>query len=518
MALGHDLGGGSAKLRARAQIHVRLYKLLIPIALAACAFAQDLKEFEKRVTEFTLPNGLHFIVLERHEAPVVSFHTYVNAGSVDDPKGQTGLAHMFEHMAFKGTDTIGTTNPVEEKKALAEVERTYDAVDAEKNKLEKADPAKLKKLQEELDAAIEKANSFAIDNLYPRIIEENGGVGMNANTGEDSTNYFYNFPANRVELWFYLESSRFLHPVYRQFYKERSVVREERRMRTESDPQGKLLEAMLGTAIMAHPYRIPAVGWASDIENLRVSDAEKFFGTYYVPANLTIAIVGDVDPAKMKSFATEYFGRLAKRPLPPPVTTVEPPQEGPKRVEIASPAQPIEVIAYHRPDEHDKDDPVFDVISAVLSEGRTSIMYRDLVRDKRLALAAGADSSMPGGKYPSLFFFYLVPGLGHTAAENEKELDTILENFEKTNVDAATLARVKTRTRAGLIRRLDNNAGLAQLLAEYYANYGDWRKLFTSIDDIDKVTADDVQRVAKQYFTPENRTIGVTYQPAGENK
>ena len=184
--------------------------------------------------------------------------------------------------------------------------------------------------------------------------------------------------------------------------------------------------------------------------------------------------------------------------------TVEPLQEGPKRVDIASPAQPIEVIAaYHRPDQYDKDDPVFDVISAVLSEGRTSIMYRDLVRDKRLALAAGADSTLPGGKYPNLFLFYLIPALGHTVAENEKELDGILENFEKTqNVDSATLARVKTRTRAGLIRRLDNNAGLAQLLSEYYANYGDWRKLFTSIDDIDKVTADDVQRVAKQYFTP----------------
>jgi predicted Zn-dependent peptidase len=363
---------------------------------------------------------------------------------------------------------------------------------------------------------MEKANSFVVDNLYPRIIEENGGVGMNANTGEDSTNYFYNFPANRIELWFYLESSRFLHPIYRQFYKERSVVREERRMRTESDPQGKLLEAIQATAIEAHPYRVPPVGWASDIENLRVKDAEKFFATYYVPANLTISIVGDVDVAQVKALATEYFARLPKRPLPPPVTTVEPPQEGPKRIDIESPAQPIEVIVYHRPDQYDKDDPVFDVISSVLSEGRTSIMYRDLVRDKRLALAAGAEGQLPGGKYPGLFLFYLIPGLGHTAAENEKELDTILANFEKTKVDDATLARVKTRTRAGLIRRLDNNAGLAQLLAEYYANYGDWRKLFTSLDDIDKVTADDVQRVARQYFTPLNRTIGTTYQPAGQ--
>jgi predicted Zn-dependent peptidase len=490
---------------------VKIPRLILPIALAASLPAQNLRDFEKRVTEFTLANGLHFIVLERHEAPVVSFHTYVNAGSVDDPKGRTGLAHMFEHMAFKGTESIGTTDPVAEKKALAEVERIYDQVDAERNKLATADPEKIRKLQAELDQAIEKANSYVVPNLYPQIIEENGGVGMNANTGEDSTNYFYNFPANRIELWFYLESSRFLHPVFREFYKERSVVREERRMRTESDPQGKLFEQLIATAIEAHPYRVPTVGWASDIENLRVDDARQFFDKYYVPANMTMSVVGDVDPKRIRSLAEEYFSRLPKKPLPPPIATIEPPQDGPKRVEIESPAQPMEFLVYHRPDQYDKDDPVFDVISSVLSSGRTSIIYRDMVRDKRLALAAGAEDSLPGGKYPNLFFFYLMPGRGHTAAENEKELDAILANFEKEKVDEVTLARVKVKTRAGLIRQLDSNEGLAQLLASYYANYGDWRKLFTSIDDIDKVTADDVQRVAKQYFTPRNRTIALIY-------
>ena len=479
--------------------------------------AQNLKEFEKHVTEFTLPNGLHFIVLERHEAPVVSFHTYVNAGSVDDPKGKTGVAHMFEHMAFKGTEKIGSTDPVAEQKALAEVERIYDQFDAERNKLSKADPAKLKALQARLDAAIEKADSYAEENLYPRIIEQNGGVGMNAETSEDSTKYFYNFPANRVELWFYLESARFLHPVPRQFYKERSVVREERRMRTESDPQGKLFEQMLAAAMEAHPYRNPPVGWASDIENLRVKDANAFFATYYVPGNMTMSIVGDVDPNRMRALATEYFGRLAARPLPAPVRTVEPEQEGPRRVQVVSPAQPIELLAYHRPDQNDKDDPVFDVISGLLAGGRTSILYRDMVRDKQIALASGADATVPGGKYPGLFLFYLVPAPGHTVSENEKELDTVLAQFLKSRIDEPSLARVKTKTRASLINQLDSNAGLAQLLAFYYVNYGDWRKLFTSIDDIEKVTADDVQRVAKQYFTPENRTVAFTYQPEPEN-
>jgi predicted Zn-dependent peptidase len=458
---------------------------------------------------------MHFIVLERHEAPVVSFHTYVNTGSVDDPKGRTGLAHMFEHMAFKGTETIGSTNWPAEKLALANIERVYDQLDAERNKLAKSDPAKIKTLEDQLQTAIDKADSYVLSNLYPRIIEENGGVGMNASTGEDSTDYFYNFPANRVELWFYLESARFLHPVFREFYKERNVVREERRMRVESDPQGKLMEQMLATSIAAHPYRNMPGGWASDIENLRVKDAEKFFNEYYVPGNITMAVVGDVNPARIRSLAEEYFARIPKRPLPDPVLTIEPVQEGPKHTEIASPAQPMEFIAYHRPDQYDKDDPVFDVLSSLLSGGRTSLMYKDIVRDKKLALAAGAESQFPGGKYPSLFFFYLIPGLGHTAAENEKEVDSIIATLQKEKVDEAALARVKTRTRAGLIRQLDDNAGLAQLLASYYVNYGDWKKLFTALDDIDKVTTDDVKRVATQYFTPENRTVAVTYQPEG---
>src|SRR5579862_4058920 len=267
--------------------------LLCPLLLAA----QSLKDFEKRITEFTLGNGLHFIIFERHEAPVVSFHSYVNAGSVDDPGGETGIAHMFEHMAFKGTETIGTKNYAQERAAMDEVEKVYDQYDAERNKGVRADKAKVAELEKQLKAAMEKANSFVIPNAYPQLIEENGGVGLNAGTGEDSTQYFYNFPRNRLELWFLLESQRFYDPVFREFYKERDVVREERRMRVESSPQGMLVEALLATAFAAHPYRNMPGGWASDIENLRLTDALKFYKVYYVPSNITIGIAGDVNPA-----------------------------------------------------------------------------------------------------------------------------------------------------------------------------------------------------------------------------
>ena len=260
--------------------------LLLPGLLAA----QSLQDFEKKVTKFTLPNGLTMLILERHEAPVVSFHTYANVGSVDDPSGRTGLAHMFEHMAFKGTDTIGTTNWPEEKKALDAVEAIYDRLEAEQNKAFRADPKKIEALKADLKGAIDKANSFVEPNEFDRIVESNGGEGMNANTAEDQTQFFYSFPSNRIELWFLLESSRFLNPVLREFYKERDVVREERRMRTESDPVGKLVEQLLATAFTAHPYKVSPIGWSSDIEQLRRTDALPFFKRYYTPGNQTIAI------------------------------------------------------------------------------------------------------------------------------------------------------------------------------------------------------------------------------------
>jgi predicted Zn-dependent peptidase len=484
--------------------------LLSPLLLPA----QLLKEFEKKVTEFTLPNGLHFIVVERHEAPVVSFHTYVNAGSVDDPSGETGIAHMFEHMAFKGTDSIGTTNWAEEKKALEAIEAAYDQLAAEENKGPKADKAKVQTLEERVQMAIERAQAFVIPNEYPRIIEENGGVGLNAGTDYDSTEYFYSLPSNRVELWFLLESSRFLHPVFREFYKERDVVQEENRMRVESSPQGKLLQDFLATAFAAHPYRNPAGGWPSDVAGLRVSDARAFFEKYYVPANITIAIVGDVNPADARRMAERYFGPLPKRPLPPLLRTEEPPQPGPKNAIVDSPSQPILVVGYKRPDQYDKDDPVFDILSEILSGGRTGLMYQQLVRDKQLALAADAGATFPAGRYPNLFLFFIAPSLNHTVDENQKAMFEILDHLKMEKVDEQTLARVKTKARAGVIRRLDNNAGLAALLTANQAAYGDWRKLFTSLDDLEKVTADDVQRVARQYFATPSRTIAYT-SPAG---
>jgi predicted Zn-dependent peptidase len=489
-------------------------KLCFAIAFIGFTFSpaagQNVAEFEKKVSEFTLPNGLHFLLVERHEAPVVSFHTYVNAGSIDDPAGSTGLAHMFEHMAFKGTETIGTTDWPREKKAIEEIERTYDQLEAERAKGPRAKRVTLETLEGALKIAINRAQDYVASNEYTRIVEENGGAGLNAGTGVAATEYYYSLPSNRIELWFLLESQRFLHPVFREFYKERDVVMEEYRLRVESNPQGLLLQDFRAAAFEAHPYRNPPGGWPSDVRNLRVAEARAFFDKYYTPSNMNIAIVGDVNPTDAKRMAEKYFGPLPSRPAPPPVHTDDPLQRGPRTVLVESQSQPLAVIGYKRPDQYDKDDPVFDALSIILTSGRTSLLYQDLVQEKRLALRAECAPTFPDGRYPNLFVFLLMPAQGHTLEENQQELDATLARLASQKVDDATMARVKTKVRAGVIAQLDSNAGLASLLTRYYASYGDWRKLFTAIDDISKVTSADVQRVAARYFTKQNRTVAYT--------
>jgi predicted Zn-dependent peptidase len=346
------------------------------------------------------------------------------------------------------------------------------------------------------------------------VISENGGVGLNAGTSVDSTTYFYSLPANRLELWALLTSKTLREPILREFYKERDVVREERRMRFESSPTGKAQELLMLAAFLAHPYR-SLIGFGSDLENLRAGVAEEFFKKYYVPRNIVVAIAGDVKPGEVKRLADTYFASLPAGPAPPPVVTVEPKQEGERRVAVETPSQPFTFIGYKRPAETHPDDPVFDVIASILSSGRTGMLYKDMVRDKKLALAAGAGATFPGGKFPSLFLLYAMPAAGKTLEENEKELYAVVEKLKTEKVDEVTLKRVKTKVRAGLIRQLDSAFGMAYQLAAAYTSYGDWRKVFTGLEDIERVTADDVQRVAKQYFNQGQRTVVFSTKPTG---
>jgi len=479
------------------------------LLLSVASFAQDVKSFEKRITLKKLPNGLTVLICERPEAPVFSFFTMVDAGSVQDPMGKTGLAHMFEHMAFKGTDKIGTTDYAVEKPLLAKVEAAYAAYIAERNKETGRDMAKLKRLEKAWKDATEAADKYVKSNEFSKIIEQNGGEDINASTNYDATNYEYSLPANRLELWAYLESERFLHPVMREFYKERNVVIEERRLRTDSSPVGRLLEQFIEAAFAAHPYHRPTVGWMSDLNSFSATDAQRFYDRYYVPSNMVVVVAGDLKAATTLPVLEKYFGRLPARPRPTETTTTEPPQNSERKVVLREKSQPFYLEGYHRPDFKTKDDAVFDAITDLMSEGRTSRLYRTLVRDKKIASFSAGFSGLPGVKYPHLFAFYAVPLPGHTPQEVGDAIHAEIEHLKKEDISDDELKMIKTRTKANLIRGLADNSGLAAQLAITQMRYGDWRELFRSVDRIDKVTKADIRRVANETFVDTNRTVGI---------
>jgi predicted Zn-dependent peptidase len=474
--------------------------------LAATLQAQDLASFEKRTTVKVLPNGLTLIVCERPEAPVFSFYTLVDAGSANDPEGASGLAHMFEHMAFKGTEQIGTRNYSAEKVALTKVELAQAAYDAERRKRVGQDPTKLEQLKKAFEEAQDAAQKYVIPNQFAEIAEQNGAVGINASTGEDSTQYFWSMPSNRLQLWAYMESDRIAHPVEREFYKERDVVQEERRMRIDSNPIGAMVEQFLATAYVAHPYGRSGVGWESEISQVNATEAEAFHKKYYVPSNIVVAVVGDLKASEAMPILTRYFSAIPAGPKPEPMTTVEPPQFAEKSVTIREAAQPFYLEGYHRPDYRDPDDAVYDAITDILSNGRTARLYKSLVRDQKIAADAEGFSGFPGEKFPGLFAFYAVPVPGHTPDEMRDAIHKEIDNLKAADVIDEELEMFKTRARAGVLRGLADNEGLAHELAEYQTRYGDWRELFRELDRINKVSKADVRRVATKVFVDSNRT------------
>lgn len=480
--------------------------LAFAVGWGVAARAQDLASFEKRTTVKVLPNGLTLIVCERPEAPVFSYYTLVDAGSADDPQGASGLAHMFEHMAFKGTEQIGTTNYPAEKVALAKVEIAYAAYDAEYRKRVGQDPAKVASLKQAFDDAQAAAQKFVVPNQFAEMAEQNGAVGNNASTAEDRTDFFWSMPSNRLELWAYMESGRLGHPVEREFYKERDVVQEERRMRIDSSPVGAMVEQFLATAYVAHPYGRSGVGWESEISQVNATEADAFHKKYYVPANIVIAVVGDLKAADAIPMLTKYFSAIPAGPKPEPMTTIEPPQSAEKSVIIREAAQPFYIEGYHKPDYRDPDNAVYDAIADIISNGRTARLYKSLVRDQKIAAEAQGLGGFPGEKYPGLFAFYAVPVPGHTPDEMRDAIHKEIDKLKTTDVTDEELQMFKTRSRAGLLRGLGDNEGLAQQFAEYQTKYGDWRELFRELDRIDKVQKSDLRRVANKVFIESNRT------------
>ena len=346
------------------------------------ARAQNIASFEKRITVSKLPNGLTLIVYERPEAPVFSFYTLVNAGPWPTiPRARAASRTCSSSIAFKGTSTPSVPPTTRaEKIALAKVEAAYAAYDAEFRKRIGQDPAKLASLKTAFDAAQAEAQKYVIPNQFAELAEKNGAVGLNASTGEDSTQYFFSMPSNRFELWAYMESSRIGHPVAREFWlRNATLSREERRMRIDSNPEVVVWKNNSSPQPSSRITRgTSGVGWESDISQVSATEADAFHKKYYVPANIVIAVVGDLKASEAMPILTKYFGPIPAGPKPEAMTTVEPPQFAERSVVVHEATQPFYMEGYHRPDYRDPDDSVYDAISDILSNGRTGRLYRSL--------------------------------------------------------------------------------------------------------------------------------------------
>lgn len=477
-----------------------------------------------RVLEKKLTNGLTILMVERHQTPVVSLNMTFAVGGVNEQVGQTGLAHLYEHMAFKGTRTVGTKDYEKERPILDEWYQVGTELERRQRELARRsqekpasqeDQAAIEKLQKRFTELQEQAGQYVAGNEMALLYQRHGGVGLNAATGKDLTRYMINLPANRLPLWAALEADRMAHPVLREFYKERGVVMEERRLRNDDSANGLLFETFSSAAFRAHPYGIPTIGWESDILSLTPADTEAFFKAYYGPGNATIAIVGDINPKEVMTLIEQTFGKIPAAPPQPPLVTVEPPQRGERRVEVEFDAEPSVVIGFHKPALGHPDDYIFDVIDAVLSDGLTSRLYTTLIREKRIAASVNSDSNYPGVRSPNLFILSATPLAPHTTEEIEAAIYAEIERLKTEPVSAKELEKVLNNLDADLVRALRSNGGLASQLALYQTVAGDWRYALKARDKIAAVTPADIQRVAAEYFIKSNRTVATLVKKAG---
>jgi predicted Zn-dependent peptidase len=490
--------------------------------LALFLLAPNLGAQNVPVQEFILNNGMRLLMVPRKGDPNIAAGWIARVGSVNERPGITGMSHLFEHMMFKGTHTIGTSNIKEDLKVMDEmdvikaeirneerglVERQHlgeiDDINDPKNR-----SVKLQELQAEYEKRLKSQKALIVKDEFDRIYTNAGGSGMNAGTTEDFTIYYINVPTNKLELWFWMESDRLSDPVFREFYSEREVVREERRLRTESTPTGKFQEQFESLFWQSSPYAWPVVGWPSDLEGITREEAKAYFEVNYAPNNITACLVGDFEPSQAVELAKKYFGRLKRGPRDPePVRTREVKQQAEARMIAYADTNPEAVVRYHTVADGHKDEPAL-VILADLLNGRTGRLYKSLVLEQGLANSASAAQN--GQKYEGYFEIRGVAKPGKTPEEVESAVYRELERLKKEPVGERELQKVKNQNAATDFRQLQSNFALMAQLLVRDAGRG-WRHINTDPKLIQAVTAGDVTRVANTYFSPENRTVAIYY-------
>jgi len=498
-------------------MRILLGLLLVPLWLGAQQVA---------VKEHQLSNGMKVLLLERNDAPSISGGWVARVGSVDERPGITGMAHLFEHMMFKGTPTIGTKDYEKDIEIIAAQEKVRDAMRSEERRMREMwrrgeitdlqDPdqktVEWKQLNEEFKKLVEAHRKVIVKNEFDRIYTANGGSGMNAYTSYDHTAYFITVPANKLELFMWMESERLLRPILREFYAERDVVFEERRMRTESTPLGKFFESFNSLFWESHPYSWPIIGWPSDITAISKKQADAFYGTYYMPQNLTLVMVGDFKSKPALALAEKYFGRLKKgEGRPPDVVTLEQPQKAEKRFYAEAETNPNVDIYWHTPAFGHKDTYPLSVLAQVLST-RTGRLHKELVLGKKLATDTWAWQG--ARKYAGEFNMGAEITEGNTPEMAEQEIYRLIEQIKTEPVPAKELQKVKNNFAAAEYRRLSSNHPILMQIMRS-EGLGNWREINEAGPKIQAVTPADLQRVAKKYFTKENRAVAVYTRKSG---
>ena len=478
-------------------------------ARAHAGSSQVLTGAQLPVVEHELANGMRWLVLPRTGAPTVSFMVKFRVGAVNEVRGQTGIAHLLEHLLFKGTETLGTRNATAERALFVHMDALQDSILALEGR---GDTTAVPFLRERIDSLETEAGTLVTPNEFERVLSTNGARGLNASTDWESTTYFVEMPSNRAELWFLLESDRMANPVFRQFYTERDIVAEERRLRVETNPGGLLFEAHMAAAFTIHPYGQPVVGYMSDIQRLRRPDVEAYFRRYYGPRNAVVAVVGDVDADQIIAWADEYFGDLPAGETPEPVLSREPAQTGERRVEVAFDAGAQVRIGWPVVESAHPDAPALTVLSWLLTGGSTSRLHRRLVIQDRVATTIYS-SMGPGIQFPAIFTIDATPRSPSTTDDVETAVYAELDSLRRTPPSERELQRIRNQLEAGEIRRLTSNLGLALQLAGSASAFGDWRTTFGFTDRLAAVEREDVRRVAQRFFTREHRTVATVVRP-----
>ena len=494
---------------------------ILAVLTAPAARSQQLK-----VEEHVLSNGMKLLLVPRADEPSVSAGWVAHVGSANERPGITGISHLFEHMMFKGTKTIGTRDVARDQKLIEEQERVRGLMRDEDAKMRAAlrrgeiddvtkpenKTARYKELDKEFDALVKEQRGLLVKEEFERIYAKNGASGMNASTNTDLTQYFVTVPKNKLELWFWMESDRLREPVFREFYSERDVVFEERRLRTESTPTGRLDEAFEEMFWHGHPYTWPVVGYPSDIPAITKAQADEYYALFYAPNNITALLVGDFDSKETLALAERYFGRIPRGKNPPPEMTILPPRwEAEMRMNGEADTNPRVEVDWHTVPFQNRDSYPLQVLAQLLN-GRTGRLYKAMVAGES-PVATSVQASAFVRKYAGEFGAEAEVKDGRAPEEAERAIYAEIDRLKKDLVPAEELQKVKNNVAAQAFRSLQSNMGiLYQMMGN--DGRGDWKEFLDGPKKIQAVTAEDVRRVAQTYLTKENRGVA-TYTRKG---